>query len=132
MHTINLSLMNKVINLSMDLIHLPDGRCKHFSFICKRNNILSIGWNSYLESHPLAKKYGYCDGNIHSELDAVIKFKRDKELLKDCFLINTRVNIFRDLKIAKPCFQCQNWLKFVGFKKIVYSNNDSKFETMKF
>lgn len=122
---VNKKLKDKIITLTHDLKHLPDGRNRHFTFIVKRNRILSIGWNS-TKTHPRANKYKYRFDAIHSELSAVLKFKGNLSDLRDCVLINSRINSLGIIGYAKPCKFCLDWLGNLNFRKIYYSSHEGK------
>ena len=92
---------------------------KHTSLIIRKGNIVSIGTNQN-KTHPLAKKYGYRYNEVHSELDALLRYKGPKDNLK---LINYRFNRFGDMRMSKPCCVCLPWCGVI-FNDIWYSTND--------
>ena len=93
---------------------------KHVSIIVRKNEIVSVGTNNF-RTHPLAKKYGYFFDEVHSELDALLRYNRgSKDNLK---LINFRFNRFGDMRMSKPCCKCLPWCVAM-FDNIWYSTND--------
>jgi tRNA(Arg) A34 adenosine deaminase TadA len=124
----NLRLQTRILNLTRELQYIPDCKSKHFSFIVDKNNILSIGWNDAWKTHPLGKHYGYRFGCIHSELAAILRFKGDKQQLKSCTLINTRINGLGIIGISKPCDCCQGLLRKMHFKRVYYTNHQGEFK----
>jgi deoxycytidylate deaminase len=112
-------------------------RCKHFSFIVKKNKILSIGINNPKKTHPRNIRYKYTGRfnndistyvGVHSELSAVLKYG-----LEDCtghILINTRVNAAGEIANSKPCNGCQNLIYQLNFKKVYYTNDAGSFEQL--
>ena len=89
---------------------------KHVSLILRKGSVVSIGSNKS-KTHPLAKKYGYRYNEVHSELDALIKYKGPKDNL---VLVNFRFNRFAKMRMSKPCSLCLPWCTAV-FSKIFYS-----------
>jgi deoxycytidylate deaminase len=78
----------------------------------KRGNILSVGKNSYVKTHPLQAQYAERAGEpykvfLHAEIDAIIKLRASAKA--------HRMVIFRYLEdgspaSAKPCKICQQAL----------------------
>ena len=92
---------------------------KHVSIIVRKNEIVSVGTNNF-RTHPMAKKYGYRFDEVHSELDALLRYKGPKDNLK---LINYRFNRFGEMRMSKPCTTCLPWCLAL-FDNIWYSTND--------
>ena len=92
---------------------------KHTSLIIRKGNIVSIGTNQS-KTHPLAKKYGYRYNEVHSELDALLRYKGPKTNLT---LVNYRMNRFGDMRLSKPCSNCMLWCASI-FDKIYYTTSD--------
>jgi hypothetical protein len=89
----------------------------HVSLIVKGSKILGLGINRR-KTHPLAKKYGYRNYELHSELDALLKVP--KQMRKNLILINFRFGPMGDMKLSKPCPKCLPWC-METFKEIYYS-----------
>ncbi|HIJ11850.1 TPA: hypothetical protein HA278_07365 [Candidatus Woesearchaeota archaeon] len=92
---------------------------KHVSVIIRKNEIVSVGTNNF-RTHPLAKRYGYRFEEVHSELDALLRYRGIKDNLT---LVNFRYNRFGDMRMSKPCCLCLLWCKAV-FDDIWYSSNN--------
>ena len=78
---------------------------KPVSIIVRKNEVVSVGTNIF-RTHPLAKKLGYRFDEVHSELDALLRYKGPKDNLK---LINYRFNRFGSMRMSKPCCYCLPW-----------------------
>ena len=91
---------------------------KHVSIIVRKNEVVSVGTNKF-RTHPLAKKYGYFFDEVHSELDALLKYRGPKDNLK---LFNFRFNRFGEMRISKPCCRCMVWCTAL-FDDIWYTTN---------
>ena len=107
-------LTNVALPVSLE-IHRPK---KHVSLIVRKNEIVSVGTNNF-RTHPLAKKYGYRFDEVHSELDALLRYRGPKDNL---VLINYRFNRFGDMRMSKPCCNCLHWCLAL-FDDIWYSSN---------
>jgi deoxycytidylate deaminase len=112
---------NKLVQKAQSLIHLNPCSYKHFSFLLKRNKVISWGLNQSYKTHPLAQKYGTRFSSIHSELGAILAFPYKPALLKDCKLVNIRLSGEGELRLSKPCKSCAKLLDFFGISEIFYS-----------
>tara|TARA_R100001015_G_C4609930_1_gene165242 strand:+ start:316 stop:684 length:369 start_codon:yes stop_codon:yes gene_type:complete len=108
----------KTIDFARDITIQNPRPKKHTSIILRKNEIVSVGTNLN-RTHPLAKKYGYLFDEVHSELDALLRYKGPKDNL---ILINYRFNRFGDMRMSKPCRKCTPWCVGV-FDKIWYTTN---------
>ena len=91
---------------------------KHVSLILRKKKIVSIGTNDN-RTHPKAKKLGYRFGEVHSELDALLRYRGSKDGLS---IINFRYNRFGDMRMSKPCCKCLPWC-IALFDDIWYTTN---------
>jgi tRNA(Arg) A34 adenosine deaminase TadA len=88
----------------------------------KKGNILSIGKNSYVKTHPMQAKFAKKNGKegaifLHAEIAAIVKC-RD---LKNAHKI-TVMRIENGIeKIAKPCDICMAAISDVGIQHIEYT-----------
>lgn len=120
------SLVNHALN-SLDIpIRKPNSL--HFTFILRRNTILSVGYNNIRKTSPVAKKYGYEYGFIHSEFDAIRRFPLSPEHLSDCYLINIRANKSGQIRNSEPCRICSTFILPFNFKGIYYSVSNNEYE----
>lgn len=90
--------------------------------ISKAYNI-PFGWKKHL--HPKFKKY---DTSIHAETAAIINARCD---LKGASLFVLRINNSGNLRLAKPCEHCMQYITYVGIKKVIYTIDDNEFGIIK-
>jgi len=124
-----ISLLNRLVDMSMVLIHDIESDSKHVSFVTKKNKILSFGVNKSMQTHPLARKLNCRFSTIHSELSAILRAKRRADF-DDVTLINIRLSsesmrkgvpIFRN---SKPCPSCQKLiLANPEIKRVIYTTD---------
>lgn len=89
----------------------------------KRGNLLSIGKNSYVKTHPMqamhAKAVGMAEKIfMHAEINAI---SRCKEISKAYKIVVTRFDSLGQPGLAKPCRICQRAISFTGIKQIVHT-----------
>ncbi len=113
------SRIEKLVDLALPTaVKIPRPK-KHVSIIVRKNEIVSVGTNNF-RTHPQAKQYGYLFDEVHSELDALLKYKGPKDNLK---LFNFRYNRFGDMRMSKPCCICLPWCDAL-FNQIWYTTNE--------
>jgi len=132
-------LVNKMKNATLEnlvsysrlLYELPNSKFHHLSFILRNGIVSSFGWNDTHKTHPLALKYGTRHSSIHSELQAIIRFKGWISDLRKTTLVNVRLGAKGQALLAKPCVPCQKMLVSFGIKKVFYTNQFGQFEVLK-
>ena len=116
---------------------LVNKHSRHVSFLLYRNKIASIGINNPLKTHPRNLNYKFRGRNdedishfvgIHSELSAVIRL--GEEDLSKYTLINVRINRENEVSLSKPCGGCQDMIKQLGIKKVLYTDEKGEFVEM--
>lgn len=92
----------------------------------KKGNVISIGHNSYIKTHPLQAFYAKKAGKefekkifIHAELDAVIK--AGSRISKAYMIRVFRFNNKGEPRCAKPCPVCQEMLKHTPIQVIEHT-----------
>ena len=97
---------------------------RHVSLILHKGRLVSAGVNVF-KTHPSASEIGYRFGEVHSEIDALIKCRHKKKLT----LINFRFNKKGQLRNSFPCELCLPWATKV-FDNIYYSTNEGKIKEL--
>ncbi len=125
-------LLRKIVEISRNNIDKPESKFKHFSFLTQKNNIICFGYNNIYKSHPWANKYNYRNSATHSELHCLIKYPFPLLTIeqKNLTLINIRLNKGGQVRLSRPCINCQELLASVGVSNICYSVNEFKFEQL--
>lgn len=83
----------------------------------KKGKVISIGFNSYVRTHPLQAKYASRAGKpdliyIHAEIDALVR-ARGRKIHK---IFVSRMDAHGNYVMAKPCPICQEALRDFGVK----------------
>lgn len=98
---------------------------EHFSFLVRKNNIESFGFNNRSKSHPLAIKFKYRYPTIHSELAAILNHS---DSFDKYYMVNIRIGRSGKLLMSKPCRACQRLLRYYNINEVLYST-DCGFKT---
>jgi deoxycytidylate deaminase len=104
-----------------------EGRCKHASFLCVRNKIISIGTNSYRKMSTLAKRFGHRGAYIHAELGAIINANRNIDFSR-MTMYNVRIDLSGNIRLSKPCVHCQKLLIAFNIRRCYFTNDGGEFE----
>lgn len=119
--------LDKLIRKSYNLADcIPFKKNRHFSFIMRKNKILSFGWNLINKTNPLCWKYKYEYPYTHSEVMAIRNFEFPPGLLSRCELVNVRLGA-NSVKMSKPCEDCLRMLAAFDFRRVWYTNNNGIF-----
>lgn len=111
-----------MISLAIEESEKSDHRHRMGAVIFKKKYIISVGHNRSrslrsVNQHPKFRRWEH---SVHAEMDAIIKARRD---LKGTSILVTRINRFGELRYARPCRHCMAYLRYVGIKKIYYSDS---------
>ncbi len=89
--------------------------------IVSGNRVLSKGYNQ-LRHCKIGKRFSPWDESIHAERDACRKVNKDK--IKGSYIFIYRENqTTGNPALAKPCEDCMNLIKYLGFKRVYYTIN---------
>ena len=106
----------------------------HFSFLFKKNNLISIGQNDTTKESAkalfFAKRYNLGKQKrfpfIHAEIDAVSKAFGKTYIDSSFSLVSLRVSKGLILRNAKPCNNCSSVLRALNINNIYYSDISGK------
>ena len=130
-------IVTRSIDLSIDLFpaaysNKSGYKCFHFAFIYKRNNLLSIGQNSY-ELNPkaleLAKRFRVTKTqkhpSLHAEISAISKIWGREYIDNSMKLVVIRLNKKLELGNSKPCKACSQVIQALGIERVWYSTKSN-------
>jgi tRNA(Arg) A34 adenosine deaminase TadA len=123
-------LEGKLVRFAYKNLHDSGGRSKHLSFLVRRNKVICIGYNSYVDTHTLAHKFGYWLSSIHSELSMINNYQGRLEELRNMKVYNIRINNHNLPAIAKPCGRCIELLSHFNIRKVFYTTDEFSFREM--
>ena len=99
------------------------GKFRLGAILVYKNNIVSIGMNSY-KTHPLMAARTEWPF-LHAEQHAIIRAGVDNCEGLDLYIARVLKN--NDLALSKPCDVCTELIKDVGIKNVYYSTDAKKF-----
>lgn len=123
--------MNKYFQIAAKIAGMS--KCNHRlgAVLVRGGSVLGVGVNK-LKTDPLidrlSKRWiGHPVRGLHAEMDCVSELSLEQT--KNTTLYVVRV-LKRGLGLAKPCRMCQAYLTGCGVKRVKYSVDSDKFETM--
>lgn len=114
-----MNILSSKLTIAIEEAQKGDHKQKVGCVIFDKKKIISVGHNTCLKSvKKLHPKFQRWPGSVHSEVDAIIKAKKD---LKGCDMLIVRVNKKNQFRLAKPCDSCMKYIQHVGISKIFYT-----------
>jgi deoxycytidylate deaminase len=114
--------LDRIVEFAIEEALKSEYKIKLGCVIFNKNKIVSKGHNYKQKStRSITKKFLKWEFSLHAEVDAIIKSRTE---LKGMSLLVVRINNNKKLMYAKPCKHCQEYIQFVGVKKIYYSSKD--------
>ncbi len=128
----NSRILNRLIQKSHDLVEqIIDNKHWHFSFLVRKNAIVSFGMNRPKKTSGMAYKFGeLAYPFIHAECDCLSRAACNLQDLTKCTLVNIRLARRGGLLLSRPCNNCAKIIASLGVGKVLYSNGFSHFEEM--
>ncbi len=119
---LNNKIQYRILNFCKQHVAFTDKRHRHFTFICRRSTILSVGFSNKHRTHTMAARW-FKYNSIHSEFDAIRKVKNIN--LHGSYVVNVRLAANSDvLAMSCPCKFCQKMLKELGICSVFYSSGN--------
>lgn len=125
----NNNTLQKIIKKSKKLTNIiPHNHQWHFSFLVKKNKILSFSWNMPRKTSPLSYKFDPEYPYLHSEASLIKNFH--PKWIDECIMVNTRIGKKGKIRLSKPCKYCQEMIKYFKIKDVYYTTDEGSFEKL--
>ena len=98
------------------------GRLMHGAILIKGGNVVNVAFNKpdfTSFGNRFRNNYTCGDATTHAEIGAILGLARSATAGATVFVV--RVNKLGEYRMSKPCPMCEEVLKFVGVKKVVYT-----------
>jgi tRNA(Arg) A34 adenosine deaminase TadA len=102
------------------------GKFKHGAVLVQGGSVLNCSYNkdNYNSFGSRFRSPTTGHATLHAEIGCVLGIPRGKTTGATVYV--ARVNRFGNEKMSKPCNMCQNVLKHVGVKRVVYTTGTEK------
>jgi len=116
----------KFANIALQLAEEANNSMTHSlcAILVRKNKVLSVGYNSRKTSPRMATKMNM----VHAELSAILRCPEND--LRGCDIIVARARSEGRSGLARPCGRCQDILRRVGIRRVIYTTNFDDLTTM--
>tara|TARA_R110002073_G_scaffold314205_2_gene486390 strand:- start:456 stop:869 length:414 start_codon:yes stop_codon:yes gene_type:complete len=121
----------KYIDLAKRISYQSDFAHRHGAVLTKGANIVNVSCNKNKFS-SFAKRFRKNDKNfatVHAELGSILNVERDNTEGATVYVV--RINNQGEFRLSKPCDMCEEAMRWVGVKKVIYSTSNGTFKEMK-
>jgi len=121
----------KYIELARRVSHQSDYTQRHGAVLVKGSNVVNVSCNkNKFSSFALKFRRRNKDyATVHAELGSVLNVERSNTEGSTVYVVRT--NNQDDLRLSKPCNMCEEAMRWVGIKKVIYSTSDNTFKEMR-
>lgn len=121
----------KYIELAKRVSYQSDYAHRHGAVLVKGASIVNVSCNknkfSSFATRFTKKEKEFV--TVHAELGSVLNVERKNT--EGAIVYVVRVNNQDEFRLSKPCPMCEEAMRWVGIKKVVYSTSEDTFEEMR-
>jgi len=121
----------KYIELAKRVSHQSDYMHRHGAVLVKGSNVVNVSCNkNKFSSFAMRfKRHNKDYATVHAELGSVLNVERSNTEGATVYVVRT--NNQDDLRLSKPCNMCEEAMRWVGIKKVIYSTSEDTFKEMR-
>ncbi len=121
----------RYISLAKKIAEQSDyGKFRHGAVLVRGSSVRNMACNKYRHCH-FGKRFREANtGNatLHAELGVILGM--DRSVTQGATVYTARVNKEGSARMSKPCPMCENAMRHVGIKRVVYTDRSGRIETM--
>jgi deoxycytidylate deaminase len=115
----------RFIELALKLATKSEYYQKVGCVIVKGNRVIGLGFNKPNKTHPMSNNRFH---NVHAELDAILGHTAEE--LEGATAYVARIRNNGTVGLAKPCEHCQELLKRMGIKTVIYTKDMNGYDKL--
>jgi len=116
------------IEVAKEYASLSEARKKHGAIVVKKGRIIGRGYNKNTNNPKYVSEEHIKTGcSRHAEVEAM---RNAQWNVRGCTLYVARINRMGQIGNSKPCIYCQERIKNLGIKRIVYTTGERKWISM--
>lgn len=119
-----MNLLERGLRAAIKAAYLSDVEQRVGAALLVKSRVISVGWNTH-KTHPKAPT----EHTQHAEFKVLTGVDRAKLPTAQLFVV--RLGLSDQIRMAKPCGICQDWLCAVGVRRIYYSGTTGAMEQMR-
>ena len=107
------------------------GKFRHGAVLVKGSSVRNISCNKHRHCSFGARfrREGHGEATLHAELGAILGVERSTTQGSTVYV--ARINKDGKGRISKPCAMCESAMRHVGVKRVVYTDENGKIESMR-
>jgi len=121
----------RYISLAKKMAEQSDyGKFRHGAVLVRGSSVRNMACNKHRHCH-FGKRFREANtGNatLHAELGVILGM--DRSVTQGATVYTARVNREGLPRMSKPCPMCENAMRHVGIKRVVYTDRNGKIESM--
>jgi len=125
------SKSKRYISLAKKMAEQSDyGKFRHGAVLVRGSSVRNMACNKHRHCH-FGKRFREANtGNatLHAELGVILGM--DRSVTQGATVYTARVNREGLPRMSKPCPMCENAMRHVGIKRVVYTDRNGKIESM--
>ena len=101
------------------------GKLRHGAVLLKGGNVINVAFNKSdftKFGNRFRNNYTCGHATTHAEIGAILGVSRSST--EGATIVVVRINRDGEYRMSKPCTMCEDVLKFVGVKKVVYTTGE--------
>ena len=126
-----MSKSKRYISLAKKMAEQSDyGKFRHGAVLVRGSSVRNMACNKHRHCH-FGKRFREANtGNatLHAELGVILGM--DRSVTQGATVYTARVNREGLPRMSKPCPMCENAMRHVGIKRVVYTDRNGKIESM--
>ena len=121
----------KYIELAKRVSFQSDYTHRHGAVLVKGASVVNVSCNKnkFSSFAKRFKKKNKHFATVHAELGSVLNVERRNTEGATIYVVRTNSN--DELRLSKPCDMCEEAMRWVGIKKVIYSTNNDTFKEMR-
>jgi len=121
----------KYVDLAKRISFQSDYSHKHGAVLTKGANIVNVSCNKnkFSSFAKRFKKNNKDFATVHAELGTILNVERTNTDGATVYVVRT--NNQGEFRLSKPCSMCEEAMRWVGVKKVIYSTSEGTFKEMK-
>ena len=107
------------------------GKFRHGAVLVKGSSVRNISCNKHRHCSFGARfrRASAGEATLHAELGAILGLARTTTTGATVYV--ARINKEGEARISKPCSMCESAMRHVGVKRVVYTDENGKIESMR-
>ena len=126
-----MSKSKRYISLAKKIAEQSDcEKFRHGAVLVRGSSVRNVACNRHRHCHfgRRFREANTGDATLHAELGVILGM--DRSITQGATVYTARVNKEGQSRMSKPCPMCENAMRHVGIKRVIYTDRDGRIERM--